>query len=168
MPRSQRRSLLCCLLALFLVTASVPGYAKKPRRKKKRLKTPSAVLLAPAIAQPTQNDFSSPSLAPTPPQKFVVNTPQTKSVSRATKIPGVHILPIQTIQGANASQQVFSNGSPIEISAANSSSDPEPAVPYSSDIDVLGLTGVVTKVSVTLNGLTHSAPDDLDMLLVGT
>ena len=61
----------------------------------------------------------------------------------------------------------FSNSGFIEISAVNASSDPEPVIPYSSDIDVLGLTGVVTKISVTLNGLSHSSPDDLDMLLVG-
>ena len=162
MPESKRRSLLCCLLSVFLITAVVPCYAKKPRRKKKLKKAPTSFLLAPAISQPGFNDISS---RLTSPQKFVVNTPAPRSVTRATRTPAVHILPVQKIQAINATQ-TFSNSGPIEIPDVNSSSDPEPAIPYSSDIDVNGLTGVVTKVSVTLNGLTHSAPDDLDMLLV--
>jgi len=71
------------------------------------------------------------------------------------------------VQNAAAGPAVFSNSTPIDIPATNSGTDPEPAVPYSSDLDVLGLTGVVTGVSVTIHGLTHSSPDDLDMLLVG-
>ncbi len=62
---------------------------------------------------------------------------------------------------------VFSNGGFIDINAVNSSPEPEPVIPYPSDIEVLGLSGVVTGISVTINGLTHSSPDDLDMLLVG-
>lgn len=163
MPESKRRSVLCCLLSVFLITAVVPCYAKKPRRKKKLKKAPSSFLLAPTISQPTFNDISS---RLTSPETFVVNTPSPRSVARATRTPSVHILPVQKTQEVNAAQQDFSNALPIEIAETNSSSDPEPAIPYSSDIDVNGLTGVVTKVSVTLNGLTHSAPDDLDMLLV--
>ncbi len=71
----------------------------------------------------------------------------------------------QTINGVTTTS--FSNSGLIEISAVNSGPEPEPVIPYSSDIDVLGLTGVVTQISVTLNGLSHSSPDDLDMLLVG-
>ena len=39
--------------------------------------------------------------------------------------------------------------------------------PYPSRILVSGRTGVITKVTLTLSGLTTSAPDDLDFLLVG-
>ena len=42
-----------------------------------------------------------------------------------------------------------------------------PASPYPSNINVAGLTGTVTKVTVTLNGLSHDFSDDLDILLVG-
>lgn len=40
------------------------------------------------------------------------------------------------------------------------------AVPYPSSIVVSNLNGVVGKVTVTLNGLSHAYPDDLDVLLV--
>jgi hypothetical protein len=44
--------------------------------------------------------------------------------------------------------------------------DNQPANPYPSTISVSGLTGVIASVSVTLNGVTHNYPDDLDVLLV--
>src|SRR6202008_2897953 len=89
---------------------------------------------------------------------------------------GVNAVPAKprTLKAAKVAPRIkaaainsFSNPGAIEISDVNTGPDPEPAVPYSSDIDVLGLTGVVTQVSVTLNGLSHSSPDDLDMLLIG-
>jgi uncharacterized repeat protein (TIGR01451 family) len=39
--------------------------------------------------------------------------------------------------------------------------------PYPSTISVTGMTGMVTKVTVRLNGLTHASPDDIDAVLVG-
>src|SRR5262245_40791614 len=42
-----------------------------------------------------------------------------------------------------------------------------PASLYPSSIIVSGVTGTVSKVTVTLNQLSHSYPDDIDMLLVG-
>jgi subtilisin-like proprotein convertase family protein len=44
--------------------------------------------------------------------------------------------------------------------------DSGPASPYPSDIVVAGLS-TVQKVTVTINGLTHTFPADLDFLLVG-
>src|ERR1051325_7013774 len=41
------------------------------------------------------------------------------------------------------------------------------AAPYPSTIDVSGLGGLVSKVTVTLHGVSHGFPDDLDVLLVG-
>src|SRR6266516_1357118 len=56
---------------------------------------------------------------------------------------------------------VFTNSTTITIP------DSGPASPYPSNITVGGL-GTVTKVTVTINGLTHTFPDDLDFLLVGS
>ncbi len=42
-----------------------------------------------------------------------------------------------------------------------------PAVPYPSHITVSGLTAPVTKVTATLNGVSHAVPVDLDVMLSG-
>ncbi len=41
------------------------------------------------------------------------------------------------------------------------------ASPYPANVSVNGMTGSVNKVSLTLNGLSHVYPADLDILLVG-
>jgi large repetitive protein len=54
----------------------------------------------------------------------------------------------------------FANGAAITIPSSG------PASPYPSAINVSGLAGLVSKVKVTLNNLTHAFPDDVNMLLV--
>ncbi|MGC8828891.1 MAG: M36 family metallopeptidase [Verrucomicrobiia bacterium] len=58
------------------------------------------------------------------------------------------------------SSGVFSNPSTIIINDANI------ATPYPSTIQVTGLVGVISKIGVTLSKLTHSYPDDIDVMLV--
>jgi hypothetical protein len=41
------------------------------------------------------------------------------------------------------------------------------ASPYPSSITVAGVTGSVSKVTVALSQLSHTYPDDLDILLIG-
>src|SRR5262245_55297906 len=55
----------------------------------------------------------------------------------------------------------YSNPTPIAIL------DNAIASPYPSNIIVAGECGTVTKVTVKLNDLSHSFPDDIDVLLVG-
>jgi Ca2+-binding RTX toxin-like protein len=62
---------------------------------------------------------------------------------------------------AAAAQTTFSNNTPITIP------DSGPATPYPSAINVSGLSANVTDVDVTLNNVTHTFADDLDILLVG-
>jgi subtilisin-like proprotein convertase family protein len=66
--------------------------------------------------------------------------------------------PVPVAQAAN---RTFLNGAPISIP------DSSKASPYPSSISVTGLPSTITKVTVTLNNLSHSYPDDLDILLVG-
>ncbi len=55
----------------------------------------------------------------------------------------------------------FSNTVPIVIPGVGT------ANPYPSNISVSGMSGTVSEVVVTLNGFTHTFPDDVDVLLVG-
>jgi len=55
----------------------------------------------------------------------------------------------------------YSNTNSINIPLVGS------ATPYPSTITVPSLSGTVTKVTVTINGLTHTYPDDVRILLVG-
>jgi subtilisin-like proprotein convertase family protein len=61
--------------------------------------------------------------------------------------------------GATASAATFSNPAPITIP------DSGPASPYPSNITVSGLAPRLADVNVTLTGLTHAFPADLDILL---
>jgi len=45
--------------------------------------------------------------------------------------------------------------------------DNQPGVPYPSTVNVTGMGGTITKVTVRLDGLSHTFPDDLDVALVG-
>ena len=65
-------------------------------------------------------------------------------------------------QGLEAT--TFSNFDPISIPASGTEGI---ASPYPSIINVSGLTGTITDINVTISGLSHTFPDDIDILLVG-
>src|SRR4029079_10802727 len=54
----------------------------------------------------------------------------------------------------------FANSTAVTINDAASAS------PYPDDIAVSGLSGNITKVTVDITGISHTFPDDLDILLV--
>jgi subtilisin-like proprotein convertase family protein len=56
---------------------------------------------------------------------------------------------------------IFSNPNPITIPDSGSST------PYPSTINVSGLSGDINSLKVTLTNLSHTWPDDIDVLLVG-
>ncbi|OUB11268.1 hypothetical protein BK708_29670 [Bacillus thuringiensis serovar yunnanensis] len=60
-----------------------------------------------------------------------------------------------------ASTETFSNSESIAINHVG------PATPYPSSIEVTGLCPSITKVTVTLKNMSHTYPDDIDILLVG-
>lgn len=64
--------------------------------------------------------------------------------------------------------QTFANPAPIIIPATGTGGGATPqASPYPSTINVAGVVGMVSKVTVTLKNMNHTFPDDIDVLLVG-
>lgn len=66
---------------------------------------------------------------------------------------------------AQAAVATFTNLASIAMPGSVFTSGP--ASPYPSTIVVSGATGLATDVNLTLSGLTHAFPDDIDILLVG-
>ena len=64
---------------------------------------------------------------------------------------------------------VFTGGAPVTFSNAASVTinQASSATPFPSSIGVSGVSGTLTKLTVTLASLSHSFPDDVDILLVG-
>jgi hypothetical protein len=68
---------------------------------------------------------------------------------------------------AAAAATTFTNPAPILVPSPDTGINPEPALLYPSPIVVSGMAGQISLVSVTVNSLSHTFPDDLDFLLVG-
>ncbi len=60
----------------------------------------------------------------------------------------------------------FSNTASIAIPATGSANQIGPASPYPSSITVNGMTGLVTKATVTFHNLTHGILNDVDAMVV--
>lgn len=73
----------------------------------------------------------------------------------------VSLLALVALAGV-ANAQVFTNATPIAIPTAGTSG---PSTP--SSINVAGVSAGTTSVMVTLNNISHTFIDDLDILLVG-
>ncbi|HSB28047.1 MAG TPA: hypothetical protein VLE19_09330 [Pyrinomonadaceae bacterium] len=142
---------------------SVKKSKKKRRKKKTTISVPYLGVMLPSVTEDARRTIST-VVRPTA-ESLSEMAPQLRPTTRATRTPGLHIAPVGR-QPLGVPAVSVSNSSPITIFDTNPTTDPNPAEPYSSDIDVAGLVGNVTSVSVTINGLTHSNPDDLDMLLV--
>jgi hypothetical protein len=69
-------------------------------------------------------------------------------------------------QPALAQVGTFSNGAAITV-GTDAVLTLLPATPYPSTIAVSGLLGSITDVDVTLSSVSHSRPDDFDVLVVG-
>jgi subtilisin-like proprotein convertase family protein len=82
----------------------------------------------------------------------------------------IFIMPFQRVVPQQAKtfapDTVFSNTSPITINTTEGSGLITTANSYPSAVNVSGMTGNITKVTVTIDGLTHSNINDLDILLV--
>lgn len=76
--------------------------------------------------------------------------------------------PLPSSTGSNAPPVSFTNSNFITITDCPNPcpATGQAATPYPSNITVSGVAGVVERVSVTLNGLTHAFPADIDVLLV--
>jgi subtilisin-like proprotein convertase family protein len=65
----------------------------------------------------------------------------------------------------------FCNSDPITINDGGSPSSPQAinteATPYPSTIDVSGLSGFISSLTVSINGFSHSFASDVSVLLVG-
>lgn len=72
-----------------------------------------------------------------------------------------------TLGTPTAVTNTISNSSVIRIPAVGTGGTNPQAAPYPSSINIAGVSGSVTKATVTLSGLVHTFPDDVSILLVG-
>jgi subtilisin-like proprotein convertase family protein len=96
------------------------------------------------------------------------DTTEPYSIVWTNPTPGVQSITARTVvtTGARASSQPADIRIIPSNAAAITLSDLSPASPYPSGIEINGLTGAVSGLTVTIDNLNHTAPDDIDLLLV--
>jgi hypothetical protein len=67
---------------------------------------------------------------------------------------------------AQATAATYSNTTAITIPAGAPTTTMGPAAPYPSPISVTGLSGTITKLTVGINGFSHTVPADVGVVLV--
>ena len=80
---------------------------------------------------------------------------------RSALIIGLLVTAANLTATVNATLSTFTNAATITIPSVG------PGTPYPSTINVGGLAGTITQVTVGLTGLAHTYPNDVDVLLVG-
>lgn len=94
------------------------------------------------------------------------------AVAIAVLFVGLVIAPLSLAAPAGSTRDikspsaVFTNPTSIVINN-NANNAPTTASLYPSTVTVSGMSGTITKVQVTLKGMAHNFPTDVDMLLVG-
>jgi subtilisin-like proprotein convertase family protein len=91
------------------------------------------------------------------------NTGLCLTVFAAFLLAAVFIQPLRSVFADGPT--TFSNATAINIRTAATEGTAGPASPYPSDIAVAAMAGNITKVKVTLTGVGHTTPDDIDILL---
>ena len=116
-------------------------------------------------------------IAPSGPQNYGVIVPGGAAVSRAFTFTapntpgGVVVATLLLNDSAPLGSATFNFGLSDELNFSSSTPISIPdhgvAAPYPSLITASGITGQVGKVTVALNGFSHTFPSDVDVLLVG-
>jgi hypothetical protein len=106
---------------------------------------------------------------------FNLGSTQALTMIPADNLTGTSTITINVSNGVNSTNTSFlltviPLGSTNGIFATSSNiaiTSPNATVPYPSRISVSGLAGTITNVMVTLHGMTHSDPGNVNVLLVG-
>jgi serine/threonine-protein kinase len=164
------------------------GAPSGPRELPEVPPAPTATATAPAVPDPS----SSPPVVSSPPSTSPRGRSGNSRVIAAFAAAGVAIAvlivvlglaltggdepsPGLTPGGATGSTSPTPSPSPSPSPAAAAFTDPGPisipefgeAAPYPASIEVSGLSGAIEELTVTLSGITHPFPDDVDVMLVG-